>query len=193
MSEQLQVSTVHKTERSLPSSPLKRVEVIGTLAKKFNPRIAVPNKSGRKKNKLSEEEEEWIENLLERSDITYSTPGRRDTIYVGMDGGKKEYKQKRYLLWKLRYLLEINNGSKIITNENFPSFTEAFEHELSFRQMYNFLKTHKEVAYNSDIPQSSCLFKVCKNASLLAKGINSSLKSSDILSPTDHDLVETQT
>ena len=87
MSEQLQVSTVHKTERSLPSSPLKRVEVIGTLAKKFNPRVAVPNKSGRKKNKLSEEEEEWIENLLERSDITYPTPGRRDTIYVGMDGG----------------------------------------------------------------------------------------------------------
>ena len=58
-----------------------------------------------------------------------------------MDGGKREYKQKRYLLWKLRDLLEIINGSKIITNENFPSFTEAFEHELSlFHQMFNFLK-----------------------------------------------------
>ena len=41
---------------------------------------------------------------------------------------------------------------------------------------------HKEVAYNSDIPHSSCLCEVCKNTSVLAKGINSGLKSSDILS-----------
>ena len=107
-----------------------------------------------------------------------------------MDGGKREYKQKRYLLWKLHDLLEIINGSKIITNENFPPFTEDLEHELSFRQIYNFLKMRKEVAYNSDIQHSFCL---CKNPSLFAKGINSSLKSSDILSPTAHNLVETHT
>ena len=40
--------------------------------------------------------------------------------------------------------------------------------------MYNFLKMHKEMAYNSDIPHSSCLCEVCENASLLAKGMNSS-------------------
>ena len=33
--------------------------------------------------------------------------------------------------------LEIINESKIITNVNFPSFTEAFEHELLFHQTYN--------------------------------------------------------
>ena len=59
-------------------------------------------------------------------------------------------------------------------------------------QMYNLLKMHKEVAYDSDIQHSSCLCEVCKNASLLAKRINSSLKSSDILLLTSHDLVETQ-
>ena len=59
-------------------------------------------------------------------------------------------------------------------------------------QMYNLLKMHKEVAYDSDIQHSSCLCEVCKNASLLAKRINSSLKSSDILLLTAHDLVETQ-
>ena len=87
MSEQLQVSTatstlettpstssafstkqilsrsVHKTERALPSSPQKKADVIQTLAKKFNLCIAVHNKSGKKKNELSEEEEEWIEDL----------------------------------------------------------------------------------------------------------------------------------
>ena len=71
---------VHKTKRSLPFSPRKKAEVIETLAKKFNLRIAGHNKSGRKKNELSEEKEEWIENFLERSDITYATPRRRDTV-----------------------------------------------------------------------------------------------------------------
>ena len=70
--------SVHKTIGLLPSSPQKKAVVIGTLAKKFNLSIAVHNKVGRKKNKLSENEEEWIDNFLERSDIMYTTAGRRD-------------------------------------------------------------------------------------------------------------------
>ena len=89
--------------------------------------------------------------------------------------------------------MEIINGSKIITDENFPSFTETFECELLFCKMYHFLKMHKEVSCNNDIPNSSCLCEVYENASLLAKEINSSLKSSDILSPTAHNLVKTHT
>ena len=59
--------------------------------------------------------------------------------------------------------------------------------------MYNFLKMYMEVAYNTDIPRSSCICEVCKNTLLLAKGINSSLNSSDTLSSIAHDLVETHT
>ena len=36
-------------KRSFPSSPRRKGEVIGTLAKKFNLRIALRNKSGRNK------------------------------------------------------------------------------------------------------------------------------------------------
>ena len=72
-----------------------------TLAKKFKLRITVHNKSGRKKIELNEEEETWIENFLERSGITYTFPGRADTVYVGMDDSKREYKLKRYIFWKL--------------------------------------------------------------------------------------------
>ena len=36
-------------------------------------------------------------NFLERSDITYTTPRRRDTVYVGMDGGCKEVFAKTIL------------------------------------------------------------------------------------------------
>ena len=120
-----------------------------------NLRIALYYKSRRKKNELSEEEEKWIEKFLEISDITYTTPGRRDTVDVGMDGSKREYKQKRYLRWTLLDLLEIINGSKIISNKSFLSLPEAFEHELSCYQIYNFLKMLKEVPYNSDISHSS--------------------------------------
>ena len=63
-----------RLKRSLPSSSRKKNFVIRTLAKKFNLRIAVHNKSGRKKNELSEEEEEWIDDFVERSDIIYTTP-----------------------------------------------------------------------------------------------------------------------
>ena len=59
--------------------------------------------------------------------------------------------------------------------------------------MYNFPKMQKEMAYNSVIPHPSCFCEVCQNAPLLEKGVNSSLKSSDILSPTVHDLVEIHT
>ena len=76
---------------------------------------------------------------------------------------------KNNILWKLRDILETINGSKIITNENFPSSIEVFEHELSFNQMYIFLRKHKEVAYNSEIPYSSYLSEVYENTSLLAK------------------------
>ena len=68
------------------------------LPKKINILVAVHNNSGRKKNKLNEKKEEWIENFLERSNITHIAPGRRNTVYVGIDVGKREYNQQQYLL-----------------------------------------------------------------------------------------------
>ena len=102
-SKQVLNRSIKKAERSLPLSPRKEAEVIGSLAKKFKLSIAVAkNKTGRKKNELSQEEREPLENFLERADIFYTTPGRHDTVYVRMNHGKRQYKQKRYLLWKIR-------------------------------------------------------------------------------------------
>ena len=43
-----------------------------------------------------------------------------------MDGDKREYKPKRYLLWKLIDVIEIINGSKITTNDNLnPSLASS--------------------------------------------------------------------
>ena len=140
-SKQILNRSIKKAERSLPFSPRRKAEVTGSLAKKFKLRIAVAkNKTGRKKNKLNQEEREWLENFLERADITYTTPGRRDTVYVGMDHGKRQYKQKRYLVRKICDLLGIINASKVITNEQYASFPETFQRDLSFRQVYELFK-----------------------------------------------------
>ena len=64
----------HNTESSRPSSPQKKAKVIETLANKFNLHIAVHNKSGRKNNELSEEEEEWIENFQKDQTLRKQLP-----------------------------------------------------------------------------------------------------------------------
>ena len=89
---------------------------------------------------MSQEEREWPENFLERAAITYTMPGRRNTVYVGLDHSKCQYKQKKYLLWKIRGLLGIINASKVITNEQYASFPETFQRDLSFRQVYELFK-----------------------------------------------------
>lgn len=61
--------SVHKTERSLPFNPLKKVEVIESLAKNLKLKINLENKAGRRKKEISEEEEGWIEELLEQADV----------------------------------------------------------------------------------------------------------------------------
>ena len=68
-----------------------------------------------------------------------------------MDQGKRQYKQKRYLLWKIRDLLGIINASKVITNEQYVSFPETSQLDLSFRPLYEFFKGHKELAWNDQI------------------------------------------
>ena len=155
-------------------------------------KIQIKDSTGKKqskKNELSQEEREWLEKLLEGADLTYTTPGRRDTVYVGMDHRKRQYKQKRYLLRKSRDLLSIINDSKVITNEQHASFPKTLQLDPSFRQLNEFLKGHKELGWSDQKPQSSSLHKLWENAVLLAKGINSSLRSK-ILATNVHDLVE---
>ena len=102
--------SVHKVEKALPCSPRKKSEVIEKLAKKFQLRIAASVKKGRKSKDLSEEQIAWLEQFLNRSDITYMNPGRKDNVYVGKINGERAYVQKRFLLWTIRDIVDIANG-----------------------------------------------------------------------------------
>ena len=77
----------NRTEKSPPSSPQKKAEVVRTLPRKFDLRIAA--KISIKKKESSKEEEEWNDKFLEKSNIMCTIPGRRDTLYVGMNGCTK--------------------------------------------------------------------------------------------------------
>ena len=180
--------SVKKAEDALPFSPTKRKEVITGLAQRYQLRIKLQESRGRKAFSLTDEQIEWLENTLERPDLTYITPGRKDNVYVGKNNeGVREYVQKRYLLWSLRDLLEILNGTKLDCGSN-ESFFKKFGSNLSFSLLYNYIKSQKHLIYNKDIPHGSCLCEVCENSCLLAKGINRLLKTS--LETNPHDTVE---
>ena len=103
-------------------------------------------------------------------------PGRKDHRYIGKKDGVKVYKQKRYLLWKIRDLHEITNGGSVIEEAGGDSFSNAFGRPLKFALLYDVLKLHKEYVFNRDIPLWSCLCESCENVILLATGVNMVLK-----------------
>lgn len=169
----------------------KKMKSSVLLAKKYQLRISLnPKKTGRKPTELTEEEKQWLCNSLDRADLTYINPGRRDHVYIGKKDGQRQYRQKRYLLWNLRDLLNILNGNEVSGSPTgVETFVECFEKPLSFSLLYNFIKSYKQFIYNQNIPQGSCLCEVCENSCLLAKGINRYIKGVKL--PTNpHDLVE---
>ena len=128
LTKQSRARSLKRAEEGLPISPGKKMEVIGSLAKKYKMRIALSKKQGRKYEDLSEEEVTWLKDFLERPEMTYINPGKKDNIYVGKVDGKSVYVQKQHLLWTLRDTLDIINGSEFEGDpNNEASFPGKFE------------------------------------------------------------------
>ena len=78
--------SLRKVESVLPKSPRKNPEIVESLAKKFQIRIQYKS-TGRPKDDLKEEEKTWLIEFLDRTDISYATPGKNDQRYVGKIDG----------------------------------------------------------------------------------------------------------
>ena len=89
-------------------------------------------------------------------------------IYIGKVDGERSYLPRQYLLWTLKDLLDIIDGSEIHS----PNFVSTFSEKLSFCRLYDFIKGHTQFVYNINIPHTSCLCDTCENIVLLAKGLN---------------------
>ena len=63
-----------------------------------------------------------------------------------------------------------------LVKSTLTAFRRLFYKQLTFRQLYAFLKSRKELVFNKAISQSSCLWEICENILLLSKGIASSAK-----------------
>ena len=91
--------------------------------------------------------------FLSQCDMTYTNPGSQDNAYIGKVDGERKYLPRQYLLWTLKDLLDIINGSELHSS----NFVSTFSEKLSFSQLYDFIKSHKQFVYNKNIPHT---FKV---------------------------------
>ena len=75
----------------------KRNEVVKGLAQKFEMRITLPGKRGRKNRTMTEDQENFLLNLFERSGMTYTNPGSKGNVYLGKTNGKKNINTEKLL------------------------------------------------------------------------------------------------
>ena len=157
------------------------------MATKYKLRINLQQNRGRPRKELNEEEKIWLIEFLNRSDISYTNPGRKDHVHIGKIDGESKYKQKQYLLWSLREIVSVANCNEAVDE----SFESKFNKKLISSQLYDFLKIQKEYVYNINILHASCLREICENSSLLTKGLNKlKRKFEERLPNNPHDLVE---
>ena len=84
--------SLSRADSHLPKSPHKKAEIIQRLATKYKLRINLKEKRGRPRKELTEREK------ITRSDISYTNPGRKDSVYIGKINGESQYMQKKYFL-----------------------------------------------------------------------------------------------
>ena len=89
--------------------------------------------------------------------------------YLQKVDGESMFAQKRYLFWSMQDILGLLN---LISNEGVESFNSKFSKEIIFRQLYEFIKIQGQLVYNKDISQSSCFFKIYKNAVCYSKPLS---------------------
>ena len=177
-----------KAADHLLQSARKKVEIIQSLASKYQIRIKMHENRGHPRKGLSEEKKEWMIQSLSRSDMTYMNLGGQYNVYIGKVHGEQKYLSRQYFLWTLKDLLDIINGNELHSS----NFVSTFSEKLTFSQLYDFIKSHKQFVYNKNIPHTLCLCDTCEYIVLLAKGLNNykRLTASARLSKTPHDIVE---
>ena len=92
--------------------------MIKNLASKYQIRIQLKETRGRPRKNLSDDKKAWLIEVLGRSDLTYTNPGRADNVYIGKIDGERQYLPRQYLLWSLKDLHDILNGTLLRTMYN---------------------------------------------------------------------------
>ena len=122
--------SLSRADNHLPKSPHKKAEVVQILVEQNHVKILFNIKHGRPRKDSNEKEKKKLETFLSRSDVSYTNPGRKDHVYVSKIDGECRYKERLYLLWNLRNLLNIINGPGKV--DVTYTFYQNFEKLLTF-------------------------------------------------------------
>ena len=160
------------------------------MASKYQIRIQLKETRGRPRKNLSDDKKAWLIEVLGRSDLTYTNPGRADNVYIGKIDGERQYLPRQYLLWSLKDLHDILNGTSASIGQAPPNCKTTFSEKLTLSQQYDFIKNHNQYIHKKNIPHTSCFCDTCEDSVLLAKGINSCKNVPNGLPEKRHDIVE---
>ena len=105
----------------LPQGPRKEVEIIQSLASKYQIRVKIHENRGHPRKELSEGKKDWVMiESLSRNGITHANPGCQDNIDIAKVDGERNDLPRQYLLWILKDFLDIINGCELHSS-NFVS------------------------------------------------------------------------
>ena len=166
---------VKKVTNSLPTDTPKKVAVLSAVVKNLSPssKTKVVNSTRRKlagdhvgRPSFDPFQKKWIVDYLKRPNISYTCPGRRDSVYMGKnDDGTSEYHPRHYLLWFLSEIVLWMNSDIESSLPADQQFT------VSYGSLWRLIKPIKYLRYRNEIPENTCTCETCENLELLLLGV----------------------
>ena len=105
--------------------------------------------------------------FLERPDISYCKPDRKETVYCGKYlNGESVDKPKHYLLWTLREILNHFNSDERFT--------------FTYYTLQKIVSEQKHIIHIGKIGEVDCRFEKCENNELLLTALKKKLASNQI-------------
>lgn len=95
--------------------------------------------------------------LFGRSGIIHTMPGMKDQKYLGKETIESSYAKNYCLLWTSEEISFILNGGALVKTGK--SFHFKFSKEITFRQLYQFVKSHPELTLSKAYPSPAACVK----------------------------------
>ena len=158
--------------RTLSKTPHKKKQVLSKIVSTLSPcsKTALFTSTGRKLDhnsilgwpKISSELRETVVSFLEKPDVSYCKPGRKDLVYIGKDENEEShYWLRHYMLWTFKEIVSMFNS------EHYDCIT--------YCTVQKTISEEKLLLQSAWTPEDNCRCEKCENVELLLKAIKTSL------------------
>lgn len=142
---------IKRAQRNLPRSPRKQTAVVRKLAESFNLLVQPAKHSTSSTLSITADTMKMVKDFYECDDVSRQLPGKKDFIIIREDG-KKEYMQKRLLVYHLREVYTLFQEQNPNVKIGLSKFCEM---------------RPKHVRLVSDKDQIMCCCPYCENTQLM--------------------------